>query len=87
MHRTLCVALGLSSLLAVSCAQPSPATAPAQTSSNVFKNEDGFVDANGVLIYYQAFGAGRPLLILHGGPGASHDDSSLICCRSREPIV
>ena len=26
-----------------------------------------------MLIYYQAFGAGRPLLILHGGPGASHD--------------
>src|SRR6478672_9923772 len=73
MHRTLCVGLGLSSLLAVSCAQPSPATAPAQTSSNVFKSEDGFVDANGVLIYYQTFGAGRPLLILHGGPGASHD--------------
>jgi len=73
MHRTLCVGLGLLSLLGVSCAQPSPATAPAQTSSNVFKSEDGFVDANGVLIYYQAFGAGQPLLILHGGPGASHD--------------
>jgi len=42
-------------------------------SSSVFKSEDGFVDANGVLIYYQAFGAGQPLLILHGGPGASHD--------------
>jgi len=42
-------------------------------SSSVFKSEDGFVDANGVLIYYKAFGAGPPLLILHGGPGASHD--------------
>src|SRR6202162_3433392 len=35
--------------------------------------EEGFVDANGVLIYYQALGQGAPLLIVHGGPGASHD--------------
>jgi proline iminopeptidase len=35
--------------------------------------EEGFVDANGVLIYYQAIGRGAPLLIVHGGPGASHD--------------
>jgi len=39
----------------------------------VFKIEEGFVDAHGVLIYYKSFGAGPPLLILHGGPGASHD--------------
>jgi proline iminopeptidase len=25
------------------------------------------------MIYYKAFGKGEPLLILHGGPGASHD--------------
>ena len=31
------------------------------------------MDANGVLIYYEALGRGQPLLILHGGPGASHD--------------
>jgi proline iminopeptidase len=35
--------------------------------------EEGFVDANGVLLYYKAIGRGEPLLILHGGPGASHD--------------
>ena len=35
--------------------------------------QDGFVDAHGVLIYYQALGQGTPLLIVHGGPGASHD--------------
>jgi proline iminopeptidase len=34
---------------------------------------DGFVDAHGVLIYYQTLGQGSPLLIVHGGPGASHD--------------
>src|SRR5262249_35716074 len=55
-----------------SAAAPSSATA-ATTSRGVLQIEDGFVDANGVLIYYQSFGVGRPLLILHGGPGASHD--------------
>ncbi|MEP6534604.1 MAG: proline iminopeptidase-family hydrolase [Bryobacteraceae bacterium] len=35
--------------------------------------QDGYVDANGVLLYYKAFGQGPPLVILHGGPGASHD--------------
>jgi proline iminopeptidase len=35
--------------------------------------QDGFVDAHGVLIYYQVLGQGSPLLIVHGGPGASHD--------------
>jgi len=35
--------------------------------------EQGYVDANGELIYYEAFGAGSPLVIVHGGPGASHD--------------
>ena len=34
---------------------------------------EGFVDANGVMIYYMALGRGEPLLIVHGGPGASHD--------------
>jgi proline iminopeptidase len=56
----------LSSLLclcALALAQ-TPATYPLQ---------DGFVDAHGVLIYYQTLGQGAPLLIVHGGPGASHD--------------
>ena len=35
--------------------------------------EEGFVDAHGVLIYYTEVGRGAPLLIVHGGPGASHD--------------
>ena len=42
-------------------------------SAATFKIEDGYVDANGVLIYYEAFGQGPPLVIVHGGPGASHD--------------
>lgn len=39
----------------------------------VYPIEEGFVDAHGVLIYYTALGHGAPLLIVHGGPGASHD--------------
>ena len=42
-------------------------------SSNVYQIKQGFIDANGVMIYYEEFGKGEPLLILHGGPGASHD--------------
>jgi proline iminopeptidase len=34
---------------------------------------EGYVDANGVLIYFEAMGNGPVLLVLHGGPGASHD--------------
>lgn len=41
--------------------------------SRVFPIDEGYVDANGVFIYYKAFGKGDPLVIVHGGPGASHD--------------
>jgi len=59
-----------------SCAPAPPAPAAATAASDpagVLKIESGFVDTNGVLIYYEALGHGQPLLILHGGPGASHD--------------
>src|SRR5215472_339279 len=39
----------------------------------VYPIQEGFVDANGALIYYTTFGRGKPLVIVHGGPGASHD--------------
>lgn len=44
-----------------------------KVSSSHYVVEEGYVDANGVLIYYKMLGSGEPLLILHGGPGASHD--------------
>ncbi len=44
-----------------------------QTAANLYKMEEGFVDANGVMIYYKTLGKGDPLICLHGGPGASHD--------------
>ena len=34
---------------------------------------EGFVDTQTVMIYYMTIGKGTPLVILHGGPGASHD--------------
>lgn len=41
--------------------------------SNIYRMEEGFVDAHGILIYYKMIGHGSPLMIVHGGPGASHD--------------
>src|SRR5579859_2982664 len=40
---------------------------------DVFPIEEGLVDAHGLLIYYTTVGRGAPLMIVHGGPGASHD--------------
>jgi len=54
-----------------------PKTAKAKPSSpasaNIYPIQEGYVDASGVLIYYQIIGHGAPLMIVHGGPGASHD--------------
>jgi proline iminopeptidase len=41
--------------------------------AGVYAVQEQFVDANGVLIYVKSFGRGDPLVLLHGGPGASHD--------------
>ena len=43
------------------------------SSPNVYQIKQGYVDANGVMIYYEEFGNGKPLMIVHGGPGATHD--------------
>jgi proline iminopeptidase len=53
-----------------SCKNPSAEPAG---SSNIYNISEGYVDANGVMIFYKTFGKGEPLMILHGGPGASHD--------------
>ncbi len=45
----------------------------AQDAAKVFPIAEGLVDANGVMIYYTTVGQGPPLLVVHGGPGASHD--------------
>jgi proline iminopeptidase len=35
--------------------------------------QEGYIDSSGVLIYYTTIGRGAPIVIVHGGPGASHD--------------
>jgi proline iminopeptidase len=57
------LALGLAAAL---CAQGA-------RNAGVIPITNGYVDANGVLIYFEAMGNGPVLLVLHGGPGASHD--------------
>ena len=62
MKKTILPALMFACSLAASAQTP-----------GVFPIQEGFVDANGVLIYYKSVGSGSPLLVVHGGPGASHD--------------
>jgi proline iminopeptidase len=64
MALALVFAASLSAFPALCAAQPAPSLYPLS---------EGFVDAHGVLIYYVAFGNGSPLVVVHGGPGASHD--------------
>jgi len=42
-----------------------------------YPTQEGFVDAGGVFLYYLSIGKGRPLVIVHGGPGASHDQTAM----------
>ena len=74
MKKIIPFILGSIVLLITGCVQNSEKKGTSENSShNLYVTEQGFVDANGVLIYYEAFGKGEPLVILHGGPGASHD--------------
>jgi proline iminopeptidase len=73
MKKYICAILSAIILLAADCSSNSDKINSSEISSNLFKVEEGFVDAHGVMIYYKVFGKGEPLLILHGGPGASHD--------------
>jgi proline iminopeptidase len=74
MKRRFFTAFIFSLLVLSSCRQVQQSN-PAQSNDppDQYKMEEGFVDAHGVLIYYKTLGKGDPLVILHGGPGASHD--------------
>ena len=63
------LALSLAVAIVFSLSAP---LASAQTTPAVYPQQEGFVDAHGVLIYYLAFGNGSPLVVVHGGPGADH---------------
>src|SRR5215468_5206547 len=74
MKRTLLLLIiALICVCAAAQAGKPKAAASATVHANVFPMQEGFVDANGVLIYYKIIGRGTPLMIVHGGPGASHD--------------
>jgi proline iminopeptidase len=38
-----------------------------------YYSESGFKEINGTQLYYKVLGSGEPILIIHGGPGLSHD--------------
>ncbi len=68
LMKFLAVLLALTLILSAAFAQPAH-----PVDANVLHIDEGYVDVNGVLIYYKTIGHGSPLLIVHGGPGASHD--------------
>ncbi len=48
------------------------ADAAAGGAANLIATREGYVEGCGAIIYYQTIGQGRPLMVLHGGPGSSH---------------
>ncbi len=64
----LCLSLLLLPAAIATAQNPNPSAADA-----VYPIREGYVNARGVMIYYKSFGRGQPLMLLHGGPGASHD--------------
>src|SRR5262249_39824883 len=68
----VCVLL-LSALVACGAAAQQRRISMPAPAGNVYPLQEGFVDVNGMLIYYKPFGRGAPLMIVHGGPGESHD--------------
>lgn len=75
--------LAVLTILCTTLASPKlPAQSPSETPSHPGKPpartvnyslQEGFIDSSGVFIYYTIVGHGAPLVIVHGGPGASHD--------------
>ncbi|HZD95350.1 MAG TPA: proline iminopeptidase-family hydrolase [Candidatus Sulfotelmatobacter sp.] len=74
MKRTiLALLLTFISLRALAQSGKPKAASALSAPSNVYRMQEGFVDAHGALIYYKIIGHGAPLMIVHGGPGVSHD--------------
>jgi proline iminopeptidase len=67
------IALALLSVAVASSPALAAETPNRQNNNSVLPIQEGYVDTGDVLIYYKEFGQGPPMLILHGGPGASHD--------------
>lgn len=74
MKRIVFLVLSIMAISTIACSpMPEKKGSPNISSPSSYVAEEGFVDAHGVLIYYKALGKGQPLVVLHGGPGASHD--------------
>src|SRR5437588_7967086 len=73
MRHPLALILILTLVPVLSPAKTDPESQAGIAQSAVYPQQEGFVDANGLMLYYLTMGRGEPLLILHGGPGASHD--------------
>ncbi|HWX53326.1 MAG TPA: proline iminopeptidase-family hydrolase [Verrucomicrobiae bacterium] len=71
--KSLYFALTCSLALVSAIAQSQKPKTQSHEAAGVYRVDEGFVDARGVFIYYKILGRGAPLLIVHGGPGASHD--------------
>ena len=69
---SLCRLLFGAGLFLASLVRPATAAEGTPTPA-VYPVQEQFVDANGVLPYTKSIGRGAPLVIVHGGPGASHD--------------
>jgi|CXWL01.1.fsa_nt_gi proline iminopeptidase len=74
MHRARRRTTGLVALLLFALGLPAAVRGTEVASPPlVYEVSEGYVDAGGVLVYYKSFGRGEPLVVVHGGPGASHD--------------
>jgi proline iminopeptidase len=74
MKRIIVILLSVLVMIIIACNRNSNVKESHKNATkDLLKIEEGFVDAHGVLIYYKIIGQGQPLLIVHGGPGASHD--------------
>ena len=73
MKTARAVGLAAGSLLVLGIFASVASAAEKAGPAGVYPVEEKYVDAGGVMIYTVSFGAGQPLVIVHGGPGASHD--------------
>jgi proline iminopeptidase len=72
MHRQILSVVVGAILVGSAVAATRPPVQQAGTPA-VYPMQTGFVDANGVFIYYETLGRGAPLVVVHGGPGESHE--------------
>jgi len=77
--------VGMKSALLTALFALAAAVAVAQTTPAVYPQQEGYVDAHGVLIYYVAFGAGSPLVM--AVPAPTTPTFCLTCSRWPAPTA